>query len=327
MSKQTIVIVIACIHLALVAGSVSFFARRLPVTEGAQLQENVWEAFRAGKLSPDEDHLVFVNSTRILMPAAMALLNRITGLSWPRTFSIVRLFSILCAYLAFFYFLRQLFTMGESALGLLFLAATIPLTFNNYFELPTEFPETMFFSLGMICILKEYDWRLCLVILIGTLNRETACFLALIFLFVRWSWPLSWRFIFRVAAVGFSWLAPLAWVRWRLGIGWRWQHSDSISHNLPGLLQFFQNFNLFNNYLFYLYLFGGLWLIPFLYWRFEPGTMRRALLTAPIITGVYLFGGGFMDEPREIVPLYVLLVPASLFALRRVFQESAGKDG
>jgi len=322
MTKQKLLLAALCLHLSLVAGAVSFFARQRPVNEAASLQQNVWLAFKDRNLQPDAEHLVFVNSARILMPALMASLVGLTGMTWPQAFSLIRLFSIICAYYIFYLYLSRYFSVVESLLGLLFLSATIPLTFNNQFEILTEFPEIVVFSLGLMCILNGRDWLLCLVILVGAFNRETTCFLPLILLFVRWTKPLSWSFVSRIAAAGFSWLVPLIFLRWRLGIGWQWQHSDSLAHNLPGFMRFFSNFNPYNNYLFYLYLFGFLWMTPILFRSHQPPEMRRALLTVPIIASVYLFGGGFMDEPREIVPLYTLLVPAGLFALRGLAQKA-----
>jgi len=201
----------------------------------------------------------------------------------------------------------------------LFLSATIPLTFNSWFEIPTDFPEIISFSLGLMCVLEGRYWWLCLVILIGTFNRETACFLPLMLLFVAWPKRLSWLFLLRIASAGFCWLIPVAFLRWWMGIGERWLLYGSLSHNLPGLAKFFSNVNPYNNYLFYLYLFGVLWVTPPLFWNSQPPKLRRALLTVPIITFVYLFAGGFLDEPREIVPLYVLLTPAGLYALRGLF--------
>jgi len=316
MTKQRLLLAALCLHLALVTGAVSFFARQKPVDEAASLQQKVWLAFKDRNLQPSEEHLVFVNGARILMPALMAAVAGFTGIAWPQAFSLIRLLSIICAYCIFYIYLSRYFSAHESLLGLLFLAATIPLTFNNQFEIPTEFPEIIVFSLGLMCILDGRDWLLCLVILVGAFNRETTCFLPLILLFVRWTKPLSWSIVLRIAVAGFSWLVPLIFLRWWLGIGWRWQHSDSLAHNLPGLARFFSNFNPYNNYLFYLYLFGILWAAPLLFWSSQPPKLRRALLTVPIITAVYLFGGGFMDEPREIVPLYALLVPAGLYAFR-----------
>jgi hypothetical protein len=323
MTRRKLLFVALCLQLALVTGAVSFFARQRPVIESASLQRDAWVSFNGRQLQPGAEPLALIFSSRILMPALMASAVGITGVSWPQAFSLVRLLSILCAYCIFYIYLRRYFSDFESLLGLLFLSATIPLTFNNYVEIPTDFPEIIIFSLGLMCVFEGRRWLLCLVILIGTFNRETTCFLPLILLFVEWPKRLSWSFLLRIAPAGLCWLIPLAFLRWWMGVGGRWLHGDSLSHNLPGLAKFLSNFNPYNNYLFYLYLFGVLWVTPLLFWNSQPPKLRRALLTVPIITVVYLFGGGYMDEPREIIPLYALLTPAGLYALRGLF----GKTG
>ena len=257
------------------------------------------------------------------MPALMASVVAVTGMTWPQAFSLIRLLSIFCAYYIFYLFLRRYFSDSEALLGLLFLSTTIPLTFNNQFEIPTEFPEIIIFSLGLTYVFEGRHWLLCLVILIGTFNRETTCFLPLILLFVDWPKRLSWSFLFKIATAGFSWLIPMIFLRYWMGIGDQWVYGDSLSHNLPGLAKFFSNFNPYNNYLFYMYLFGVLWVTPLLFWKSQPPNFRRVLLTVPLITAVYLFGGGYMDEPREIVPLYSLLTPAGLYALRGLFEKTS----
>jgi hypothetical protein len=319
MTKQRLLFVALCLQLALVTGAVSFFARQRPVTEAAALQRDAWLSFKERRLQPGMEPWTLLYSARILMPALMATAVEVTGMTWPQAFSLIRLLSILCAYYIFYIYLKRYFSDFEALLGLLFLSATIPLTFNNWMEIPTDFPEIIIFSLGMMCILEGWRWLLCLVILIGTFNRETTCFLPLILLFVEWPKRLSLPFLFRIATAGFSWLIPLVFLRWWMGMGEQWVYGDSLSHNAAGLARFFSNFNPYNNYLFYLYLFGVLWVAPLLLWNSQPPKLRRALLTVPLITIVYLFGGGFMDEPRELVPLYALLAPAGLYALRGLY--------
>ncbi|HEY7410880.1 MAG TPA: hypothetical protein VII13_09075, partial [Vicinamibacteria bacterium] len=50
-------------------------------------------------------------------------------------------------------------------------------------------------------------------------------------------------------------------------------------------------------------------------YRRLPSILRRALLTTPAFLVVFVAFGGYLDEPRAIVSLYALLVPAGLFAL------------
>jgi hypothetical protein len=322
MTKRRLLFFALCLQLALVTGAVSFFARQRPVTDAAAMQRDAWLSFKGRQLQPGADPVVNFYTTRVLAPALMASVVAVTGMAWPQAFSLIRLLSILCAYIIFYIYLRRYFSDFEALLGLLFLSATIPLTFNNWVEIPTDFPEIIIFSLGLMCVLEGWRWLLCLVILIGTFNRETTCFLPLILLFVEWPKRLSWGFLFRIAPAGLCWFIPFVFLRRWMGMGDRLIYWDPLSHNLSGLTRFLENFNPYNNYLFYLYLFGVLWAAPLLLWNSQPPKFRRALLTVPIITVVYL-SVGYMDEPREIVPLYALLTPAGLYALRGLF----GKTG
>jgi hypothetical protein len=58
-------------------------------------------------------------------------------------------------------------------------------------------------------------------------------------------------------------------------------------------------------------------------WREQPVFFKRLLLAVPVMVVVYLIVGGFLDEPRELVNLYPVLVPAGLVAL---FPESLIAD-
>lgn len=307
--------VLLCVQLGLILGYISYFARPMSVSKAAEMQQQAWAAFVTKTIPPDADFILPAISTRVLMPALIAVTAWISGMSWDIAFTILRLITAIIALIVFYWFLRRQFFQSLSVTGLLFLAATLPLTFNNHYEIPTDFPELITFTLGMACILERRIWLLCLVTAVGSLNRETSCFLPLIFLFVCWKWPLTISFILQITAVGFSWLIPLALLRYRMNIGWRGQYGHSLSHNLAGLSRFFENLNPYNNYLFYGYLFGLLWVVPFIFRRSLPEDYRRASLAIPIMLAVYLFAGGFMDEPREIITFYPLLVPVGLYAL------------
>jgi len=84
---------------------------------------------------------------------------------------------------------------------------------------------------------------------------------------------------------------------------------------------FFENLNPYNFFLYYFYLFGIFWVLPLVRWRRQPPFLRRALLSLPVFIIIYLFFGGILSEPREIVNLYPLLIPAGIFAL---FGEQVG---
>jgi hypothetical protein len=304
------------VGLATVTGAVSFFSRPLPVTTAAELQRQVWTRFpHAGAAAETSDHVLKVNSPRILVPALIAAVDAIPGVTWEKAFAAVRLFSIVAAYLVFHFYLREWFAAPVAILGTLVMAASVPLTFNNHFELPTEFPEIVAYTLGLWLIFKRRDTWLCGLILVATLNRETTLFLPLILLFCRYG-DVHWGALgCRVGCAALCWLLPMVALREWTGIGWLGAHASSWPHNSAGLSRLMANPHPYNNYLFYLYLYGILWVLPFVRWDRQPRFQQRALLSVPAFLVVYLFFGGFMDEPREIVNLYPLLIPAGLFAV------------
>ncbi len=51
--------------------------------------------------------------------------------------------------------------------------------------------------------------------------------------------------------------------------------------------------------------------------REKPAFIRRSVMALPLFLFVYLFGGGSLAEPREMIPLYPVLVPAGLLTLFR----------
>jgi hypothetical protein len=302
--------------LSLLTGAVSFNSQHYTSERGPQLQQQVWINFPNRGATADHSDIVYrANSTRILIPALIAAVVRLTGISWEYAFSLLRLVFIGLVYVSFHWYLRGWFPSPLAMVGTLFVAATVPLSFNNWFEIPTDFPEVLTYTLGLWSIREQRYGLFYLVVTVGTLNRETTAFLPLILLLCRLDRGCAWRVVPSVTVAGLAWLVPLAGARWWMRIGWRGAYGDSWAHNMKGLSHLFTNWNPYNNFLFYFYLFGAFWLLPFLSWRRQPLFLRRALLSLPAFLVIYLFFGGFMNEPREIVNLYPLLVPAGLFAL------------
>lgn len=322
-SRQNLIrISILYLFLALVTASVSFFSRKYDVRASTDLQVQIWKEYTDNTADAAETpgySVVKANLTRIFIPGLMAFLRITLGVSWEQAFSLLRILAVLLFYLIFHFYLREWFDEKEVYVGTLFAAATVPLTFNLWIEIPTEFPEMIFFTLGMWAMYKEKFWALLGITFIATFNRETSAMLPLIYFFNSfYGNPLKMPVqtivnkLVRVSLIGFAWLIPYILLRYLSGLRTEWNHGDSLSINIPGLMAFFQNYNLFNNYLFYLYLFGIFWIVPFLYWKKLPLFWKSTLLSVPFVLSVYLFGGGGLHEPREIVVLYPLLIPPGL---------------
>ena len=223
--------------------------------------------------------------------------------------------TIFAAYLAFHLYNTRWFSPAICLSASLFMMATLPLTFNTVFESPTDFVEILVYTLGLWCIRDRREGLLFLVIFVGTLSRETTFFLPLILLICGIGRQPILHVIRTVILAGLSWLIPFGTLRWWTGLNFQYNHGNSLEHNVAGIKLFLGNLNPYNHYLYYFYLFGIFWVLPFLFRRRLPSFLNRAILSVPAFLFVYLFCGGFMNEPREIVNLYPLLVPAGIFAL------------
>ena len=75
---------------------------------------------------------------------------------------------------------------AASLSGGLAAAAFLPLTFTNSWAHPDSFPELCLFTLGCLTIARGWDNLLYPVLVVATLNRETAAFLVMVWASVRW---------------------------------------------------------------------------------------------------------------------------------------------
>ena len=206
-------------NTAVVTGAVSFFARPLKLEASVKVQRAVYEGMATrGGAGGSEDWLVRSHACRVLMPALMGVVADGLGLGWPRAFGLVRLISIMAAYAMLFLYLRQLFTEPVALSGVLLVAATVPITFSNWHELPTDFPDVFFWTLGLLLIRRQSLLLFTAVVFLATLNRETSLLLGTL-LCVRCttgtnqSFRRGW-----LLAVVLAWALPYFWLKWWTGV-------------------------------------------------------------------------------------------------------------
>lgn len=308
--------------LSLMTAATSFNGRVLPVAVAAQTHEVAWQLFQSRGLYPEwarDDSLHAGLSRR---PLALALTSAVqhAGLSWAYAFSLVRLASVLLAFLAFHSYLRIWFKDDLAMLGTLFVAASMALTFTGTDrETLTDFPELLVFTLGMACLVLRRPALFGLVVLVGTINRESTALLVIVAAFDSF---LMWRegkidLRFLVAgAIG--WLVPTAalhaWLSVRPPSEVYLSRFTLLERNLTGLKRLLSRPHPYNNFLFPIYTFGLFWLLPFLGRRKLPVPIRAGLWVLPLFAVIILTIGA-LNEPRELAPLYPILVPASLMVL------------
>jgi hypothetical protein len=302
------------LFIGLILGWVSFYSRPLKIDYASKFQQAVWVDFTGdGNVGEFNDPVLKIHSSRILFPALMQIPHKL-GLSVEKSFSIVRLLTGILALILFHAFLLYWFSDELAFAGTLFMAATLPLTFNNWFEIPTDYIEIIVFTIGIWAILESRYGLLCALVFVGTFSRETTAVLPF-FLFFKLFSLKDFRWLIPVFCSGLAWLVPLVALRLWVGAVEAHGYGHGFVHNFDGLYEFVKNPHPYNNYLFWLYLFGAFWFLPYLGWKHQPDYFKRFLIAVPIMVVVYFSVGGFFDEPRELVNLYPVLVPASLWAL------------
>ncbi len=297
--------------LALITGWVSFHSRKLGLNEAAAFQHGIYLGDRShGFLSQ-------VHGSRILFPYLLHYVTTLSGLPVPYVFTLLRLGSIFAAYCAFHVYLKGWFDSRGALIGTLFLTSSVQLTFIDWFEIPTDFVELLVFTLGCLLIRGNAIGPLLVLIAVGTLNRETTVLLVILLLVNGEIWRLKhWL---AVAAAGGVFLAVYGGVKLLLGIRTFHYFLDPglLRYNFSGVLVFFRNLNIYNNSLSWLYMFNIFWVLAPWGLREKPAFIRRSVMAVPLFLFVYLFGGGSLAEPREMIPLYPVLVPAGLLTFFR----------
>jgi len=94
------------------------------------------------------------------------LLHRLTRISIPSSYAFLRFVFVFAAFLAFHQFLRKWFSTATSFAGVLFLAASIPLTYRN--DLQESAPLLMLlFVLDLWAIRENHDFLYVGILLLG----------------------------------------------------------------------------------------------------------------------------------------------------------------
>jgi len=152
----------------------------------------------------------------VLAPFAIHYFTEITGVSVVLCYVISRLIFIYLSLVALHVYAREWFPSGAATAGVLGVAALLPLTYTNGWGNPASFPELALFTFGCLCIARKQDLLFLIVLIVATLNRETAVFLVL--LWGSYRLPDGWRKALpRFAGYGLVWAAIYVGLRWLRG--------------------------------------------------------------------------------------------------------------
>jgi len=131
---------------------------------------------------------------RILQPALVeTVLDASRAEFATRTFKLlflgsyagIRFLSILTTLAAGFLSLRLICSEATAVLVTTALAAFLPFTYRYYYYQPTSVMEMAFFGLGLLAVLTRTPSALLPLVAVGTLNRETMCFIPFVY-FLYW---------------------------------------------------------------------------------------------------------------------------------------------
>ena len=101
--------------------------------------------------------------------------------------------------------------------GVLALHVILPLTYFNYILQPTDLPNLVFMLLGLELLADRQDGWLLGLLPIAMLNRETAIFLVLLYLLLRYDDVSRTRLALMTGSLSVLGLGTYIGLRWGLG--------------------------------------------------------------------------------------------------------------
>ena len=257
--------------------------------------------------------------SRLLQFAVPELFVRLLGLSVPHAYMLQRWLFVWLALLLFYVYLRHWFRPGASLAGVCFLAAVLPLTHLSDLQESAPFLMVSFLC-GLWAIRAARPLLFLLALLVGALDNETTLILAAVWFLADlkgWRpqplWSATWRSAALAVPAVFVTFAIRYLTRDRPHLGGAWHLPDNLWGIGNGLL--FSPLEYWrDDYLWFLILYGPLWVFAYLDWRRKPPFLRAGLLMAPLFVAAH-FITGIIAEPRQMVPLAYVLIPAAFFWL------------
>jgi hypothetical protein len=243
---------------------------------------------------------------RVLVPYSFDWLVRTTGIEPSTLWHLSRLLLLFGSYVTFHWYLRTWTTVGGAVGGTAIVAALLPMTFTNSWAHPDHFAELLLFTAGCAAVARNREGLFAGVLLLASLNRETAVFLVLLYLVVR---PLSMPHLVRTAAFGALWALVFVGLRaWR---GFEHYEYWQLGRNL----EFLRLLPPPRDPYYRAYAWFGVVAFAPLLWiasrarGAQPVFVRRALWVVPVIALV-AFTISSIIESRIFTPLFPLVVPA-----------------
>lgn len=257
---------------------------------------------------------------RILVPFVVEVFTKALSTVLPIRASFLLSYGIY-DLLAVFFLLAMLFIWlrtwfnEEALIGVLFVAATIPIALQDHNFQPWSLLEAGLFSAALLAIDKKRFWLLVFIVTLATLNRETAVFIPLAYLVtidrksdLKTSSKKDWEPILLFSGLFLIWLAIFWGLRYMRGNALQIEtFRELLARNtIKGSLFY----AVVNGSLFL----GGLWVFAILGYKNAPLFIKRIALIIPLYL-LTIMVWGVWYEVRLLMPLYPILVPLGLYYL------------
>jgi hypothetical protein len=228
--------------------------------------------------------------------------TRTYKLAFMGSYAGIRFLAILTTLVAVFLALRQIAGAQMAMLGATALAALLPFTYRYYYYQPTSVVEMAFIALGLLAIVKRMPSALLPLVAIGTLNRETMCFVP--FAYLLYWWP-------KLTRHEWGWLAvsALAWASAFVGLRMVWPATADL---LDVSRYISRNLQLSRGSFDILVMFSPVILVLLNWKRIPPRYLRLASCCAPWL--VLHFTSSRWHEIRYYMPVLIWILPALTIA-------------
>ena len=212
-----------------------------------------------------------------------------------------------------FLWLRTWFSREHALIGILYIASTIPIALRNHYFQPWSLLEAGLFSAALIAIHQKRYLLLVSLVMLASLNRETAVFIPLAFLLasldvrnilkargkVNWDTILIFGYLF------------LLWVVIFLGLRYFRGNAPNTVTMKELLTRNMTEDSLFNMFVNGSLFFGSFWVFICLGFRYAPILIKRIALIVPLYLIIVIVWGVWY-EVRLLIPLYPVFVPLGL---------------
>ncbi len=229
------------------------------------------------------------------------------------TFIVLDFLALSFSLYALLLFAKRWFSREQALVGMLFVAATMPIALREHYYQPWSLWEPGFFSLGLLLSAQKRYWGLGLTVALATLNRETAVFIPPLFALTQIDliatlkrqslWPKREMIAFGCYLA--IWLAIFAGVRLLFGPA---EPIHSPAELLSKNLSLTGIANLLVNVPFFL---GFFWVFAIYGIKQAPPFIRKAAWIVPLYLVPLIFYAVW-SEIRLLMPLYPVLIALAL---------------